>query len=348
VVIVEARRGVVDRACGEGLMPAALAALAVIGVEPSEGGQPFGGIRYVAGARVAEATFPGGARGLGLARTELHAALRAAAERAGVELHDGVRATGLIAEGIATDAGEIRARFVVGADGLRSRVRSWAGLARAPGRPARFGVRRHLALAPADARVEVHFGRGAEAYLTPLAPDRIGVALLWEGPARGFDALLAERFPEPLRARLAGGRALGRDLGRGPFGQRARAAARGRVALVGDAGGYVDPLTGEGLALAFEEARALAPALARGDLAAYARASARLRRLPEALTRLALFAARRPRLLSRVVAALARDPELFAALLGALGARRPLGDLRAAALARFSARLLLPAPLPAR
>jgi hypothetical protein len=99
------------------------------------------------------------------------------------------------------------------------------------------------------------------------------------------------------------------------------------VALVGDAAGYVDAVTGEGLALAFAEALALGPALAAGDLAAYARASARLRRIPEAITRLVLALSRRPAPRRRAIAALAADPAFFGRLLGTLGAGRPLGTL---------------------
>jgi flavin-dependent dehydrogenase len=348
VVVLEPRRAPIDKACGEGLMPSALAALAALGVELGAAGRPFRGIRYVAGAAAAEADFAGGARGRGVRRTVLHAALSAAAERAGVELVV-ARAEGLTARGVATTRGEIAARWVVGADGLRSRVRAWAGLARAPGSAApRCGVVRHLALAPESERVEVVFGAGAEAYLTPLGADELGVALLWRGSARGFDDLLATRFPVTLRRRLAGARALSRDLGAGPFRQRARGAARGRVALLGDAAGYVDALTGEGLALGFEEALALAPALARGDLADYARQSTRLRRAPEALTRLALLLSRRPLLAQRAVAALAADPALFSALLGVLAARGRVRALGGGALARFGARLLAPAAGAAR
>jgi len=84
----------------------------------------------------------------------------------------------------------------------------------------------------------------------------------------------------------------------------------------------------------------LAPALAAGDLEAYARASRRLRRVPEAVTKLALAMARRPRLRDRVIAAFAAEPEFFSRLLGTLGAERPLGELGRAALVRFGWRLL--------
>jgi flavin-dependent dehydrogenase len=343
VAVVEPRRGPIDKACGEGLMPEALAALATLGVELAGAGRAFAGVRWISDGTLADAEFPDGARGRGVARTELHAALLARAEAVGVERIE-ARAVALAADGIVTTRGEVAARFVVGADGLHSKVRGWAGLAGAEAPRRRFGVRRHLALEPEGERVEVVFGAGAEAYLTPLGARTTGVALLWEGAARGFDDLLARRFPPSLAARCAGARALGRDRGAGPFEQRVRRAAAGRVALVGDAAGYLDAVTGEGLAIAFREALALAPALAAGDLARYARASAALRRRPEAITRLVLALARRPALRRRAVAALAADPAFFGHLLGALGAGRRLGELGGGAALRFGARLLAPHP----
>ena len=346
VALVERGRPPLDKACGEGLMPSAVAALARLGVVPPARAAPFTGIRYVCGQRVAEADFAGGATGRGVRRTLLHGALAEAATTAGVELHWGRAATGLTARGIATDAGEIAARYVVGADGLRSKVRAWAGLARASRAPRRFGVVRHLRRAPWTARVEVTFGARVEAYVTPLAEDEIGVALLWDGDGRGFDELLATSLPAALGRRLAGAPALGRDRGAGPFRQPTRALACGRVALVGDAAGYVDALTGEGLALAFRQALRLGPALADGDLAGYARDARRDARLPSALTRLTLFAARRPALARRLVGALADDPELFSRLLAALGADGSLAGLGLPRALRFAGHLLAPASGP--
>ncbi len=339
----DSRRPPLDKACGEGLMPAAVAALERLGVTPPARSFPFRGIRYRLGELAAEADFPSGAHGLGARRTELHAALVGAAERAGVELAWGQAVTALSVRGVVTARGEVAARWVVGADGLRSRVRRWAGLERPSRAPCRFGVVRHFRLAPWSDRVEVHFGNGAEAYVTPLAADEIGVALLWDGGGGGFDALVGERLPPELATRLAAAERLGRDRGAGPFRQRVRAVvAGGRVALVGDAAGYVDALTGEGLAVAFASALALADALAAGDLAAYARAHRRIVRLPAAMTRLALAAARRPALARRGVAALARDPELFSRLIGALGADRPLATVGLGRALRFVGALLAP------
>ncbi|HSM49819.1 MAG TPA: FAD-dependent monooxygenase, partial [Thermoanaerobaculia bacterium] len=258
----------------------------------------------------------------------------------------GVAATGLTAEGLATSAGRIAARWVVGADGLHSAVRAWVGLARPPLPRRRFGVRRHFRIPPWGDRVEVHWGEGCEGYVTPVGPELVGVALLWDGEWQGsrlpggFDRLLA-RLPA-LATRLQGAPVEGPDRGAGPFGQRARAVARGRVLLVGDAAGYLDPLTGEGLSLGFAQAWALAAALSAGDPARYRVAHRRGGRRARAITRLALFASAHPGLRRRVVAALAADPGLFSRLLGLLTGILPVRALGFRPLLAVAKRLALP------
>jgi flavin-dependent dehydrogenase len=234
-----------------------------------------------------------------------------------------VRVEGLLEDGLATGGGRLRARWIIGADGLHSQVRRWAGLAARPGRHRRYGVRRHYRMAPWSREVEVHWSDDAEAYVTPVAADEVGVALLWRGAAAGFDPLL-DRFPR-LRERLAGVARSSRDRGAGPFHQRVRGLFRGRVVLVGDASGYLDPVTGEGLGIAFRQAIALGEALQAGNLRSYATAHRRLVRGPARLTALLLQVERRPWLRRRVIRALADDPDLFSRLLGDLvSGRNPL------------------------
>jgi flavin-dependent dehydrogenase len=116
--------------------------------------------------------------------------------------------------------------------------------------------------------VEVHWAELTEAYVTPVAPDLVGVALLTS--TRGPFEEHLRLFPD-LRARLREGEPAGEVMGAGPLRQRARSRVAGRVLLVGDASGYVDALTGEGVALALAQARAAVTALAEGTPDRYER-----------------------------------------------------------------------------
>ncbi|MCB1058109.1 MAG: NAD(P)/FAD-dependent oxidoreductase [Acidobacteria bacterium] len=315
VVVLDKRRPPLDKPCGEGLMPDAVSRLEELGVRLPHGrSAPFVGIRYVDGEVVADGLFPRGT-GLGVRRLDLHRAMVERAERAGVELFWDTPVEGLAEGGLRAGGEVVRARWIVAADGLRSPLRRAAGLdAGSPGEP-RFGVRRHFCRAPWTDRVEVHWGPACEAYVTPVAPDEIGVAFLWSGKsAGGFDALLWH-FPR-LAEQLAGAPAASRDRGCGPLRQRVRRVYRGSLALLGDASGYVDAITGEGLALAFHQAFALIDAVEQGDLRRYARAHHRIGRFPDALTRTLLAVERRPRLRRRLIRTLAADPALFTRLLG--------------------------------
>lgn len=321
VRVIDKRRPPIDKACGEGIMPAGVEALKRLGVDPvAAGGRRFHGIRYVDGEHRAEGRFPERS-GVAIRRTALEQALLERARRAGVELELGLVVRGLEAGGVRTDAGPRRARWIVGADGLRSRVRRWSGLERGA-RGGRFGVRRHYAVEPWSDLVEVRWIDSCEAYITPVGHGEIGVAMLWEGEKGGFDDHL-RRFPL-LAARLAGAERSSGDRGAGPLEQRVRAVVRDRVALVGDASGYIDALTGEGLSIGFLQAEALAEAVRRGDLGLYARAHRRIGRWPGLLTRALLAVERRPTVRRRLMKALAAEPHLFARLLEIhAGARRP-------------------------
>jgi len=311
VTVLDRARPPIDKACGEGLMPDAVKRLREIGIEPR--GFPFRGIRYIDGNLMAEGHFPGSG-GLGVRRTELHAALVRRAEQVGVDLRWGVKAEGLTDEGVRTDQGILAARWIVGADGLRSQVRRWARLDGKLSPLRRFGIRRHFAVTPWSDCVEVHWGPESEAYVTPVSSDEVGIAVLWSGQKAGFDGLL-ESFPT-LKEKVENAPVASRDRGMGPLRQQVRAVINGRVALVGDAAGYLDAITGEGLAVTLQESAALVEALTRGDLSRYSAAHRRINRLPNFMTSMVLGLERRPRLRRRVLRALAAEPSLFARLLG--------------------------------
>jgi 2-polyprenyl-6-methoxyphenol hydroxylase-like FAD-dependent oxidoreductase len=341
VLVAEARTWPVVKACGQGLMPTGVQALERLGVTPHidpVAVAPFSGIRYVSrGGRVAEAGFREGV-GWGMRRRDLSAGMvRAARATPGIELREGARVTPLGRDGCGLTArvggARVRARLLVGADGLGSRVRRWAGLDGQRGRLERFGARRHFARQPWTDRVEVHLDRGAEAYVTPCGRGVTEVALLWDrqqasglGGGEALFRRLLERFPR-LAERLGDAEPLDRVRGSGPFAHRPRAVVARGVALVGDASGYLDAITGEGMSLAFSQALALgeaaAPALSAspsgppsaGALRGYARAHRRLMRPYLFMTGMALQVMRRPRIAEASVALLARFPGLFQRLL---------------------------------
>ncbi|MFJ5231937.1 NAD(P)/FAD-dependent oxidoreductase [Kitasatospora sp. NPDC088391] len=315
--VLEPRATPVDKACGEGLMPGAVRALARLGVAVE--GRPFHGVRYLeaAGPRSAEARFRTG-HGLGVRRTVLHAALAEQADRLGVRRLP-VRADGLtpLPDGVAV--GELTCRHVVAADGLHSPLRRALGLHRPPAptggsRPARYGQRRHFAVRPWSDLVEVYWSRHAEAYVTPVADGTVGVAVL--GTERlPFDRQLAA-FPKLLE-RL-GDAPGGPVRGAGPLRQQAAARVRGRVLLVGDAAGYLDALTGEGVALALASAEAAVAAVAAGRPADYERAWHRATRPYRLLTAALLTARRHPAVGPRIVPLAAALPPVFRAAVGLL------------------------------
>lgn len=304
VVVAEPRGTPVDKACGEGLMPRAVDALARWGVEPV--GRALAGIAYVRDDLRAEHRFAG-PPGRGVRRTVLHAALADRADAVGVERVT-TKVTTLDQDADGVTAGGVRARWLLGCDGLHSTVRRLAGL-EAPAvrrHPRRFGVRRHYRVAPWTDLVEVHWGRRTEAYVTPVGPDLVGVALLGPAPI-DVDAELAGM--PALAGRLAGAPVAASDRGAGPLRQRTRARTAGRVLLVGDASGYVDALTGEGLRLGFAQARA---AIAhRDDPAGYERAWAAATRDYRLLTTTLVAAATSP-LRGALVPAAVRLPPVFA------------------------------------
>ncbi|WP_205473675.1 NAD(P)/FAD-dependent oxidoreductase [Nocardioides sp. SYSU D00038] len=316
VEVWEPRPGAVDKACGEGLMPGALGELLELGVDPA--GHPFDGIRYLSAHTEATADFARGP-GRGIRRTTLHAALHDAALAAGARIEQrSVHEVHQDDDGVVVDG--VRAGHLVAADGLHSPVRRRLGLDVTVRGPSRFGQRRHYRVRPWSSYVEVHWARDVEAYVTPVAEDLVGVAVLSATTGR-HDAWL-DHFPA-LRARLAGAEPGGTVRGAGPLRQGARRRVAGRVLLVGDAAGYVDALTGEGLALAFAQARAAVAAVVDGDPGRYEHDWVRLTRRYRWLTTALLLGTRRPVVRRGLVPAARALPPLFRGAVNALA--RPVG-----------------------
>ncbi|GAB3688878.1 NAD(P)/FAD-dependent oxidoreductase [Angustibacter aerolatus] len=307
--LIEPRSGPIDKACGEGLMPGAVEAVRELAGVVA--GVPFRGIRYVDGSgREARALFTDGT-GRGVRRTTLQPALLQAARDAGVEVRTG-RVTGVRqdVEGVdasLADGTGLRTRWLVAADGLHSPVRAALGLDAPVRGRARYGLRRHFAVEPWTDLVEVHWARDAEAYVTPVAPDLVGVALLvhHQGPfeqhLRQFPRL-AERLPAApaTSARSAG-----------PLRQRSTRRVAGRVLLVGDAAGYVDALTGEGIAVSLASARVLVDALVAERPGDYEQAWLDVSRRYRLITSTLLAASRVPPVRPALVPAARALPGVF-------------------------------------
>lgn len=311
VTVWDKRAGTIDKACGEGLMPGAVTALADLGIEPV--GVDLVGIRYLAGHRSVEAPFRSGL-GRGVRRTTLHTAMRSAAVAAGVspeqrcaeDIQPGP-------DGVAVDGQ--RFRYVVAADGLHSPVRRLLGLEARTSPRRRYGLRRHYRLEPWTSYVEVHWADSVEAYVTPVTGDVVGVALLTS--ARGSFEDHLTHFG-PLRARLRDASPVGDVLGAGPLRQRARRRVAGRVLLVGDAGGYVDALTGEGVAMAVAQARAAVAAIVDNDPMRYEHEWHAITRRYRLLTGSLLGATRFTPVRRALVPTAGRLPGVFSAAVNAL------------------------------
>ncbi len=344
-----------DKPCGEGLLPHGVELLAALGcgdLVDECAGQAFKGILYHCHGVVARGDFEGGGVGRGVRRRHLDHALRQRAAALGASLKRGsVRTVAVDDDGarvtFSDDDGEhvVAAKVVVGADGPRSQVRHELGLDGGPPRTPRYALRQHFRLAdgaPMPDRVEVHVGGGHELYVTPVEPGVVGVAALVEkalmSDAAGKpDARLAALITgcPPLAQRLEGAVAVDAGLACGPLRVKARSVWHKRAVLVGDAAGYVDAITGEGMSLALKTSALAVNSIAdvvageRADVAfaAYARARANVFRDHAWLTHGLVLLARHPFFARRAIARLANDPALFSRLLGVNNGTRSLLSL---------------------
>lgn len=330
VLVADALQPPIDKACGEGLMPDSLDVLSQLGVFiPDDAGARFDGIAFLSQNTRAAARFPRG-QGIGLRRPQLHTLLLRRAAELGARCAWGVHAVfeteGRLPEGklarveVLLNGEPCHYGLLIGADGQQSRVRLKSGLDAGSSVMRRFGRRRHFRLARSadNSMVEVFWGVNGQAYVTPVGQDEIGIAAVSRSPHVGLDEILRE-LPE-LRMRLEGSVATSEASGSITTTRRLRhvtqgEAGRGGIALVGDASGSADAVTGEGLALSFREALLLADAVNAGSLAGYEAGHPAILRQPRAMARAMLAMDRFPWLRNRALNVLAADAKLFPRLL---------------------------------
>jgi flavin-dependent dehydrogenase len=308
----------IDKPCGEGLMPDGVEALCKLGITIPEGeAYPFRGIRFVSGDTNAEAAFPRGTA-YGIRRTHLHRVMMDHAAACGVRMLWQAAVTGLHPEG-ALVAGElVRARWVVGADGTGSLVRSWAklnplALRTNKNKHLRFGFRRHYRVAPWTDFMELYWGRSCQIYVTPISREEVCLALISNHQKIRLEDALGE-FPE-LCARLSGAELASHERGAISVTRRLRRVYSDRAVLVGDASGGIDAITGEGLCLTFRQAALLGECMAKGDMARYQRNHRALARRPALMAHMMLCFAKHGRLRQHAMQVFESSPRAFAGML---------------------------------
>ena len=349
-----------EKPCGEGLMPAGVAALERLGLNATAGA-PFDGVRYHFRERVVEGRFPevnGLPRfGRGFRRRELDRTLfELAARTPNVKVHTGARVEAPLVErgrvvGLIVDGAPRHGGLVVGADGARSRLRHVLRL-NVPSRQKRVGVCMHFRLAPGRATrksVDVYVGRRYELYATPLAGNELVVAALTSADA--LQGRLEDQFrhwcsAQPhLAERLEGAERAGELRAISPVSGRARERFLPGFVLLGDAAGFSDPITGGGMTQALLSAELLARHVARRSpagedwLTEFDREREALLRDYRRLTALILWLAERPVLLGIALETMHRLPRLFSHLLGVAGGGRPSRTSLESARASFTCTL---------
>jgi flavin-dependent dehydrogenase len=314
VVVADGAKPPIDKACGEVLMPDATVAFERLGLAvPAVETFHLRGVRFLSYGLSAEAVFPAGSCGLAVRRTALHRIMIERAAALGIELLWQTVVTGMSGEEVRLGKHTIRTRWVIGADGANSRVRRWAKLEAHSRTGLRYAFRRHYRMRPWTDRMEIYWGKRSQGYATAVSNEEVCVAVASPDPGlRMEESLLA--FPE-LKAQLRGAETSSTERGSVSANRKLNRVWRGNVALIGDASGTVDAITGEGLGLAFSQAMALANCLRAGNLAAYQAEHRRLALRPMLMARLMLTLDGRPGFQARTLQAFCKHPEIFRKLL---------------------------------
>ncbi len=366
VLLLDEARFPRDKVCGEGVSPEAWRMLGNLGVADQVAGLapwPLRGMLLTSpDGTCFEGRYPGAKRpGFAARRQRLDPVLVEAARAAGAEVREGMRVTGLLLEdgrvaGVAAEgpggAEALRGRLVVGADGRRSVVARHLGLLREHRTLRKFAVRGYWEGVTDLAELgEMHVGGGGYCGIAPLSAHTANVAFVLDqgdlrnaaGDLDGFYRRALRRWPR-VAARLATARLLEPPRAIGPLALVTRRLFAPGALLVGDAGGFFDPFTGEGVTLALRTAEIAAPHaeeyVASGRLASLERYAADRRAATRdkfQINRLLSEIVAWPRLADLLAHKLKRRPELADRLVGIAGDFVPA---RSAFDAGFLVRLL--------
>jgi flavin-dependent dehydrogenase len=322
----------IDKACGEGLMPDSVNALASLGVHLPDVGAKLQGIRFFGAGAIVSGDFENGV-GRGLRRVQLHQILIAHAKALGIRMLWGIKNLRTQRGAVSFLGGSLSTNLIVGADGQKSAVRQQAGLDQMVRQKLRYGFRKHYAIAPWSPYVEIYWGDRFQIYVTPVAQHQVCVALISKDPHWRLDTALAR---QPLLAeRLAGASVVTQERGSLSLSRQYRRVTAAGYALVGDASGSVDAITGEGMCLAFKQASALAAALDADDMHRYEHSHRQIFAKPLRMATLMLLLDTYSGLQRKALAGLAAHPNVFASILAAHVGPRPLSDLLSRQLFSF-------------
>lgn len=303
----------IDKACGEGLMPDSQVALRRLGVYvPPQQGAPFRGIRFLSDGISVESDFPNG-HGMGVRRTLLHRLMSDRAAELGIRMFWNAPKIELTSAGVNIGNETIQTGFLIGADGLNSVVRRSKNLNAARHESIRYGFRQHFRGERWSEFVEIYWAQACQMYVTPVGADEISVAVLSSSPK----LRLKDAIPKcpPLCDRLQRFTAVTTERGSLTVSRQLKQVCNGTTALLGDASGSVDAITGEGLCLSFKQARVLADSIESSCPGNYQQYHEDIFRRPRAMESLMLLLHRHDRLRRRVISGFSREPAMFAQLL---------------------------------
>ena len=310
VAVADPRKPPIDKPCGEGLCREGVFALRELGIPLNSSlAFPLAEIRFADQQYSATAALARGTA-FGIRRTTLHQVLIDRATEVGVSFLWGTRVSGLCKDGAIIGGKNFPSKWIVGADGLNSRVRKWTRLDSRREPRARFGFRRHFGAEPWADGVEIHWAERCQMFVTPTSRNEVCVAFLSSDSRLRIDSALA-LFPE-VAQKLRGAKPTSAEVGSVTSLSRARAVHSGRAFLVGDASFSVDGIAGQGMGLGFQQALPLAEALERHDPALYVSAHRRITTMPARFTRLLLQMNDRTWLRRKALRLFSAKPGLFA------------------------------------